>query len=180
MKKFTSLLIIPLILLTLNTKSQQASDVEDGIFKINFLPLSFSYEKRVGHFQTMMLEPGMGLDISNYNEINYINFSPSLGIHYRYYYNINKRNFKEKRTSNNSANFVGVYAKYTVYTDYADFAENQDAYKFMTFGPVWGIQRNYRKHFSLGLLIGPAISIYPGRIALDGIFQLTLGFHFGK
>jgi hypothetical protein len=50
----------------------------------------------------------------------------------------------------------------------------------MTIGPVWGIQRNYKCHFSLGIILGPAISFYPGKILPDGIAEITLGFHFGK
>jgi hypothetical protein len=172
---FLSILLLPSYLL-----GQQAEDVEQGIFKINFLPISASYEMRVGQYQTMMLEPGAGFEYSYSSDNTYWNFSPNLGIHYRYYYNFDARNEKGRRTAKNSVNFVGAYSRINIYTNYADFGENSEGYKFMTFGPVWGIQRNYKSHFSLGLMLGPAISFYPGKIAPDMILQLTLGFHIGK
>lgn len=178
MKKLLILVMVCFTAVLAKGQAEQATDVEQGIFKINFLPIAVSYEMRVGPQQTIMFEPGMGFNwsidkVDNY----YFNFSPFLGFYYRYYYNFDARNAKGKRTARNSVNFVGVKALYMIYTNYANFGYDREGYKFMTVGPVWGIQRNYPKNFSLGINLGPALSLYPGGAKFDFIADLTLGFH---
>ena len=178
------LLTIPAILLvaTLSGMAQpaQSNDVEEGIFKINFLPVSISYEMKIASLQSIMLEPGFGFGFSVVDSYGYFNFSPYLNFHYRYYYNFDKRNAKGKRTARNSANYVGAMANYTVYTNYSNYGEDNKGYRYMTIGPVWGIQRNYPKNFSLGIILGPAISFYSSGIRADAIAALTLGFHLNS
>jgi len=158
----------------------QSTDVEEGIFKINFLPLSVSYEMKIATLQTIMLEPGFGFGYSIVDSYGYFNFSPYLNFHYRYYYNFEKRNAKGKRTARNSVNFVGAVGNYTAYTNYSNYGENNKGYRYMTMGPVWGIQRNYPKNFSLGIILGPALSFYTTGVRPDIIGSLTLGFHLNS
>lgn len=181
MKKTFTLALILLASCLVKGQAEQATDVEKGIFKINFLPIAVSYEMKLAPQQTIMFEPGLGFNWSNDNEdIYYFNVSPYLGFYYRYYYNFDARNAKGKRTARNSVNFIGAKAVYTVYTQYANFGSNRSAYDFMTIGPIWGIQRNYPKNFSLGINLGPALSFYPGGVRFDAIVDLTLGFHLNS
>ena len=91
--------------LKLLSNVEQETDVEKGIMKLNFLPLSFSYEFRVNKEMTMMVEPSFNFNWST-NGLYY--FSPTVTVYYRYYYNYEKRNMKGKRTAKNSVNYVGA------------------------------------------------------------------------
>lgn len=176
------LILLPFILLFMGVNAQeveQATEVEDGIFKINFIPLNFSYEMKVGPTETLLFEPGLGFNSYTDDDNYYWNLNPYLKMYYRYYYNFDKRNLKGKRTARNSVNYLGAMAKYIVYTNWGDPKAARGDYPFMVVGPVWGIQRNYKSHFSLGIAMGPALAIAPSRVYADGILELTLGFHLG-
>lgn len=160
------------------SQAEQRSDVEKGIWKINFLPLSFSYEFRVEESMTVMVEPSFGF---NYLSNGFIYFSPNVNLYYRYYYNFSNRNLKGKRTAKNSANYIGAIMYFSFWD--AAWSSNLSSDDFITyfgFGPVWGIQRNYPKHFSLGINLGPTISVGNKGVRPDAVVMLTLGFWIGR
>ena len=157
---------------------EQATDVEKGIMKLNFLPISFSYEFRVNKEMTMMVEPSFNFNWSA-NGLYY--FSPTVTVFYRYYYNYEKRNMKGKRTAKNSVNYVGATMIFSFWNAAWSARLGPDDYiRYFGFGPVWGIQRNYKKHFSLAINLGPIVSYGNKGLRPDAIAYLTLGFWLGK
>lgn len=159
-------------------QEEQSSGVEKGIWKLNFLPLSFSYEFRVEKNMTVMVEPTFGFNFTN--EGNFY-FSPTVNLYYRYYYNFDKRNFKGKRTAKNSVNYVGAVMYFSFWNAAWSATLNSDDFiRYFGFGPVWGFQRNYNKHFSLGINLGPTISVGNQGVRPDAVVMLTLGFWLGE
>ncbi len=159
------------------TKAEQSSDVEKGILKLNFLPMSLSYEFRVERLMTMMVEPSFSFTWTN--GVPY--FSPHVNVYFRHYYNFNKRNLKGKRTAKNSANFVGATMVFNFWNAaYTPSMESDGYIRYFSVGPVWGIQRNYRRHFSLGINLAPLISLGNQGIKLDAMAMITLGFWLGS
>lgn len=82
---------------------------------------------------------------------------PTLELEPRWYYNISKRNSKNKTTKNNSANFVSFGIKY--YPDWFAIsnAENVHVANQISFIPKWGIKRtiaNSNFNYELGIGIG--------------------------
>jgi hypothetical protein len=68
MKKLLTIALVVLAGILANGQAEQDTDVEQGIFKINFIPVAVSYEMRVGPQQTIMFEPGMGFNWSTADE----------------------------------------------------------------------------------------------------------------
>jgi hypothetical protein len=178
MKKLVVLIIAIISFGTLNAQSEQATDVEKGIHKLNFIPLAYSYEARIAQAQTFMVQPSFG-----FNWISSSAAYPTMQLtsFYRYYYNFDKRNAKGKRTIKNSANYFGAMMSFSFWdATWSGNVSNEDYIPYWAAGPVWGIQRNYRSHFSLGLTLGPMLSVGNKGFRADGYFELTLGFWLGK
>ena len=164
--------------LKLFSNEEQATDVESGILKLNFLPVSISYEYRVDKQMTMMFEPSFQFNWTNEGQFY---FSPTVSVYYRYYYNFDKRNMKGKRTAKNSVNYVGAAMIFSYWNAAWSASLNTDDYiRYVGFGPVWGIQRNYKGHFSLGINLGPIVAYGNQGFRPDAIAYLTLGFWLGK
>lgn len=133
------------------------------LVKINFLYPGVSYEKRISKSQTLyvnayVLIAPSGL-ISEFGSPDGVYIAPDLTLQYRYYYNGLKRYKNGKRTDKNSMNYMGML--YDVF--YSDMPVTQwtkepRARLVHTAGLVWGMQRNYAKHFSLGLDLGPGFT----------------------
>ncbi len=73
--------------------------------------------------------------------------APVLTVEPRFYYNINKRESKQKRIDGNSANFLSFRISY--HPDWFVIS-NQDVnvVSDISFIPSWGIRRNLGKHFN--------------------------------
>jgi hypothetical protein len=154
----------------------QKDDVEKGIFKLNFIPISGSYEFRVAEQQTAMIMPAFGF---NFND-NVFFFSPTISAYYRYYYNFANRNMKGKRTAKNSVNFVGAVMDFSFWNAWQSNTSEPQQTRFFQMGPIWGIQRNYPKNFSLGIVLGPTLAFGNTGIDFDAHIELSLGFWLGK
>jgi hypothetical protein len=175
MRKLVVLIVFLFPLFMQGQEVEQKTDVEQGIFKINFIPLSASYELKVAERQTALIQGGFSF--GTYNSHFYL--SPTVTGQYRYYYNFDARNMKGKRTAKNSVNFVGAVMDFSFWSAWqSNDAENTQRYFLV--GPVWGIQRNYPKHFSLGITLGPAIAVGNKGVWADAYIELTLGFWLGK
>ena len=144
-------------------EKNEGGDVTD-IAKITFLNPGFSYEKRIGKFQTLYLQAFMNTSdtktSSTYGPDTYdFYFDPAITAQYRYYYNSKRREEKGLRTSMNNLNYIGpvyqVFFSRIPFTLYTKPAERR-AVQFA--GAVWGIQRNYSKaRFALDINVGPGV-----------------------
>lgn len=143
-----------LCLLNINSALPQSGN-EQGVVnltKISFLSPGVSYEQKIGRFQTLY-------GCAFFNPSGYFGYSSTLGtsshlyldpaitIQYRYYYNAFRRGTKGRNIDMNNLNYVAPVFKTTFN------AENSQRSIHKT-GIVWGLQRNYRRRFSLDLNIG--------------------------
>jgi len=153
-----------LFLLTISTtcfSQNKAKDDITDITKATFFGPGISYEKKIGKFQTLFGRAFINTSFSigyssSLGNISSITFDPALSIQYRYYYNYYKRQKKGKMTEQNSLNYLSptfetIFSKNRIST--SDNIEN-NLRAINTVGLVWGIQRNYKKRFSLDLNLG--------------------------
>ncbi len=132
-----------------------------NITKVTFLNPGISYENKVGKFQSIVGQAFMNTSFSigyssSLGNTSSISFDPALSIQYRYYYNYDRRENKGLRTEMNSLNYLSptfetIFSKNRI--DNAHYIENKRR-PINTIGAVWGIQRNYKKRFSLDFNIG--------------------------
>ena len=175
------------------------SDIRD-ITKLNFLSPGFSYEKRIGKFQSLHAQAYIAMSgyfsySGTFGTDAGIYFDPALALQYRFYYNAARRKAKGKRIEMNSLNYVGAISEIIFYkneaiTSYFPEKGRQPSY---TFGVIWGFQRNYLNRFSLDFNIGLGYSTTK-TIVLDQedkpviknagefapVSQLGLGFWLNK
>lgn len=188
-----------LLFSTFNASSFAQDQSTTNVTRITFLNPGVAYEKSIGNAQTLVAHASMNTSFSFNYSINFgsdwqLYFDPALGVQYRYYYNYKARQNKEKRTAMNSMNYVGplfetVFSKNRIDMDHP--IENSRR-PIHTAGLVWGLQRNYEKHFSLDLKLGAGytfthvtaqgtdekVKLNVGKYTTIG--QLTLGFWLNK
>jgi len=127
-----------------------------NLTKISFVTPGFSYEQKIGRFQTLygraFLNPS---GYAGYSDAlgyrSHLYLDPAITIQYRFYYNALRRESKGRRTEMNNLNYFAPVFK-TAFN-----AENSQRSIHKT-GIVWGLQRNYRRRFSLDLNIGVGYS----------------------
>lgn len=178
---------------------EEQGDEVTNVSKATFLNPGLSVERKVGKFQTVGLQAFMSTSAyffysSSLGTSAGIDFDPAFSAQYRYYYNAARRGAKGKRTELNSMNYIGgiwetVFSKNAI-TDYG--YEQEDRRAVNSVGLVWGMQRNYKKRFSLDLNLGLGYLFAKepeydeGRLItstksmLTPLGQFTLGFWLNK
>lgn len=159
---FKNIFFLLLLFTATNCFSQdQEKFAITDVIKVTFLNPGVGYEKPIGKFQSLYAQAFINTSFaigysSSLGNTSSIYFDPALTLQYRYYYNFAKREAKGKRTDMNSLNYVSllmqtIFSKESISSSYFP-EENRRAIN--TFGIVWGIQRNYKKRFSLDLNLG--------------------------
>nr|WP_294905349.1 hypothetical protein [uncultured Lacibacter sp.] len=110
--------------------------------------------------------------------------SPMAAAHLRYYYNIDQREKKGKRTALNSANFLSLLVKYAYSNKHYHYGSDGNySYSLPLHSPdvgvVWGIQRNYKNRFSLDCSIGPSLYSPIAQQEFSLIADITFGIWLG-
>ena len=123
-----------------------------NLTKISFLSPGFSYEQKIGRLQTLygrvFLNPSGYFGYSStFGTTSHLYLDPAITIQYRYYYNASRRGAKGRNIDMNNLNYVAPVFKTTFN------AENSQRSVHKT-GIVWGLQRNYRRRFSIDLNLG--------------------------
>lgn len=138
----------------------QEAAVEKSIFGIQtgFLGIWVHHEAKLSN--TLVLRSELGFDSgiwdgSYYDKTGFL-MTPVLSLEPRWYYNLAKREQKEKRIDGNSGNFLSLKTSY--HPDWFVIS-NQDQVKVisdLSIIPKWGIRRNIGNHFNFetGLGIG--------------------------
>jgi hypothetical protein len=199
LKKYTFFAVL-LVSINCFSQSKEAAGITD-VTKANFFSPGISYEKRVGKFQSLYAQASAALS-------GYLAFSgdsgpgtrsglyvdPALTLQYRYYYNSARRQAKGKRTEMNSLNYAGIIFETTFSTASlsADYLTEDKRRAINLVGAAWGLQRNYKKRFSVGLNLGAGYIFAKTKAAITGQFvnknigkptslgHLTLGFWINK
>lgn len=143
MKKiFTSLFIL---CLSTNLFAQDPQGVEKSIFNVQegILGIYINNESRLAERFTLRSEIGLEAGFF-FESVNYNTFfmAPVINIEPRFYYNINKRARKDKRTANNSANFITTNIKFAPDAFVISNNQNIKVFNQIAFIPKWGIRRS--------------------------------------
>ncbi len=169
------------------------------ISKVTLLMPGFSYEKVIGKFQTLQAYALYNVysysKSSNGNvQTNYY-FDPTIMLSYRYYCNHDRRQDLGKVTERNTMNYIGPFAQlfFSKIPVGSRAFENVNRRPVYMFGVLYGLQRNYKSHFSLDINFG--VGVYTGKsIVYEPISrtniersnsqftipgQITLGFWLG-
>ncbi len=174
-------LICSVTIFTLQVFSQETIKNTSSVLRINFLNPGIEYEMPVLNKSTISMNLGVGYDGSYPNLTTYASgwlylISPFMDIHYRNYYNLDKRISKEKNISFNSGNFWGVRMLTRGESLSSNFTRTSD-YDF-AFGPTWGLQRSFGKInflFDLG-----AVYYFDtkGNSGIIPMFEINIGYNF--
>ena len=172
------------LLITL-TYAQENKIETEKIWRVNFLNPGVELELPTGTYSTFSAGLGIGYG-GGYPDLTFAGngfiyiISPFLDVQEKWFYNLNKRNNKNRTTENNSGNFVSL----RFITRGNSIAENVNRTSDLDFaiGPTWGIQRKYGKNFHLLFDVGPQYyfdtngngNIWPIML------QLNLGFDLKK
>jgi hypothetical protein len=194
-----SVLLLLILFASVNCFSQNKIEIHTAnVAKVTFLNPGVSYERSIARLQTLYAQVFMNTAATfSYsgalgNNTKFY-FDPALTIQYRYYYNGKRRFERDKRIDMNSMNYVTAVFE-TVFSQrpfVTGFEENN--YRLInSFGLAWGLQRNYKKRFSLDLNLGlgvlfakSTVKIYPQTVykrysQLAPMGQLNIGYWLNK
>ena len=132
--------------------------VERRLWKIGFVLPGIEYERSLGSFTSINVNPHLNVGYSsNFALGNAWLVQPAIDVQLRKYYNLLKRAAKEKNTTGNSANFVAlnIFRVSRSIVDTEDFRNHH----YYGLGPIWGIQRTYRSNFNLSFQAGIAYAV---------------------
>lgn len=156
-------LVFSVLLVCIGKAQEIHSFKVSDVTKLTFLNPGISYEKAIGEFETIYGQAFMNTSAYfSYSDAlgssAGVYFDPALTLQYRYYYNFRRREAKGKRTELNSLNYLSgmaesVFSKARLASEYLEEKKLRAINKI---GIAWGMQRNYKKRFSLDLYIGPA------------------------
>lgn len=94
---------------------------------------------------------------------------PGANLNYRYYYNLEKRNARNKSTVNNTGNYVGL----DVGAVFPRMFDKSNLYNYqIAITPNWGLQRNENKNVNFEFAVGPSLVFNPYEIMLSIALKL--------
>lgn len=113
---------------------------------------------------------------------SYYGLRPVISVGGRYYYNLDRRVEKGKRTENNSGNFFGLIARYRPDFFVYNTNENINAVDYFNATAQWGMRRQLGRHFDFEFTAG--MNLRPGgrllgRRSIVGGSLPHLGVRFG-
>ena len=183
MKK--NLLNLLSILIITVTYAQENKITTEKIWRVNFLNPGVELELPTGTYSTFSAGLGIGYG-GGYPDLTFAGngftyiISPFLDVQEKWFYNLNKRNSKNRTIENNSGNFVSLRLISRGNSIYENVYRTSD-FDF-AIGPTWGIQRKYGKNFHLLFDVGPQyyFDTYGNGNIWPIMLQLNLGFDFKK
>lgn len=142
---------------SLSSNAQDAS-VEQSTFGIQtgFLGLWIHNESRLSNSIALRSEFGLDTGILGgdiYGDTS-VFFGPVITLEPRWYYNLEKRKSKSKRTEGNSGNFISIKTSYHPDWFTINTPDNVTIVSDISIIPTWGIRRNIGKHFNYEAGIG--------------------------
>lgn len=158
MKNIT-LLSVTLFFSFFNMQSQDKVSVEKSIFGVQTGTLGIWVYNEYKLANTIVLRSEIGLDAGlrggSYSRTIFV-LAPTIRVEPRFYYNLEKRNKKEKTILKNSGNFLALNLLYIPNLFVISNSSNINIGSEISVIPKWGIKRTVGKHFTyeLGLGIG--------------------------
>lgn len=136
---------------------------------VGFIGGWITYEHQIGNKLTLNIQPGLdgGFAHGTNSHFKY-HFTPTLTIEPRYYYNIQKRPEKQRKTINNSANYLTLSAWYipglfTVGND------DRVAIPSLHLIPKWGLRRTIGDRFIFEFAAGFGVELRQNSRASLGV-----------
>lgn len=160
-----SFLLLPLL------ASAQTSSVESSIYGVQtgFLGAWVYNESKLSDEIALRTELGLDAHIFASSFLNRTGFilAPTINLEPRWYYNLNKRVNKSRRTANNSGNFLSLKGTYRPNLFTISNYENTYVIPNISVIPTWGIRRHIGRHFNYEAGIG---------IGYNYIFAKSVGY----
>ena len=157
MKKVIAVLILAF---NLNANAQEVH-VEKTIFGIQtgfgvHTGIWFNHETKLSNSIVLRSEIGLEKDFTvgdHYDGAGFI-LQPVLTIEPRYYYNLEKRNSKGKKTGNNAGNYISIKTSYHPDWFVINLADNVTKTADLAIVPTWGLKRSIGNHFTYETAVG--------------------------
>lgn len=161
----------------------QNAGVEKNIYGVQagFLGVWAQNETRLSPSIALRTEVGLDLAVfSHFSDIGFL-LTPVLTAEPRWYYNFSRRGLKNRQTSKNAANFVGIKGSFRPDWFVLGNSENVSVPDQIDFIPKWGIRRVLGSHFTYEAGAGIGYRIYPNatyanEAALD--LHIRMGYTF--
>ncbi|EPA00569.1 hypothetical protein A33Q_0042 [Indibacter alkaliphilus LW1] len=174
--------IFPFLILFFVVKSTQAQEivsVEKSIWQVQSLLVTkyLSNESRI--LDKIALRNEIGFDFSYrdglFMENPLLVWNPFLRIEPRYYYNLQKRLIKGKKTAQNSGNFVALTTSYKPDWFVISNESGIGIIPNLSLIPTWGIRRSPTRHFNYeaGFGVGYGWEFYkvmPRTVSMGEVF----------
>lgn len=147
-----TLLILTIFFITAYSYGEGHENTKRNILRFHFINPGIEYEHSITEKSKISVKSGYGVSMSYPNltaiQPNHAFFiSPFLNIHYKYIYNINKRQAKNKDVNFNSGNFWGF--KHSINGPNLKSELNRTNNFDFSLGPTWGLQRNFYNFFMM-------------------------------
>ncbi len=139
--------------MSFNFVQSQQFLLQENLLKINIITPAVSFEKKLSEKNSLVIETGLSAGFNiRANETTYL-FSPYILGQYRNYYNLIKRQKKNKSIAGNSGSFLAAHTSYYLLplNNNKDFVSTFDG---LTIGVIWGFQKTYKVGLNLGANAG--------------------------
>ncbi|MGB3150981.1 MAG: hypothetical protein WBB27_09985 [Maribacter sp.] len=147
-------LALVLLLSITSAMAQLDNNVEDHQLQVSLPMPGILYEKGIGNNTTLSIEAITGFSLRGCTgcETDF-GVYPIVRGQYRYYYNMNRRLDKGKSITGNSGNYLGGLL---LFQEGNAIVGNLNTSTVVAVGPVYGLQRTYKRGFFYRLETGVA------------------------
>ena len=179
MKKFTLLIIFYLIYFISfsQKKSSEKVSVEKSILSIQtgYFGTWINHELKLQNQFALRTEVGTEyrLKFAIKQSFDSLKNQVSIFLEPKYYFNLVKRESKNKNIKNNAGNYISLRTNLNILNN----LENGEIY-FHTLTPTYGIRRNITYHFNLEIIFGYGISYSNSLITLEAMPSFRVGYVF--
>lgn len=178
MKKFTLLIIFYLVyFISFSQKSSEKVSVEKSILSIQtgYFGTWINHELKLHKKIALRTEVGTEyrLKFAIKQSFDSLKNQVSIFLEPKYYFNLVKRESKNKNIKNNAGNYISLRTNFNILNN----LENGDVY-FHNLTPTFGIRRNITSHFNLELSFGYGISYSNSLIIIEAMPSFRFGYTF--
>jgi hypothetical protein len=178
MNKFILLFIFYFIyFITFSQKTSENISVEKSILSIQtgYFGTWINHELKLHNQFALRTEIGTEyrLKFAIKQSFNSLKNQVSIFLEPKYYFNLVKRESKNKNIKNNAGNYISLRTNLNILNN----LENGEIY-FHTLTPTYGIRRNITSHFNIELSFGYGVSYSNSLITLEAMPSFRIGYIF--
>ena len=176
MKKFNVILFILFSVASLNAQKEIKS-VEKSILSIQtgYFGTWINHELKLHKKFALRTEFGTEyrLKFAIKQSFDSLKNQVSIFLEPKYYFNLKKRESKNKNIKNNAGNYISLRTNFNILNN----LENGEIY-FHNLTPTYGLRRNITSHINLELSFGYGISYSNSLITLEAMPSFRVGYVF--